>query len=136
MTHSAQVSFYLTSKEDIDLSFLNEYIGIHATSTSRKGGSKIKRSTRSLSCPFVQSKTLDIKVMAHDLVSSLLPHKQRIQDAISEFSLEAFLDVPLTLDFSDEYAAPSLLFDTHTVKFLGEVSAEIGVGVQIKDMNK
>lgn len=102
-------------------------IGVAPTKTARKAIPIPKQSSWMYSSERVRGEVIDVYKMSASLVADLEPHIQNIREAMQRHSLEAVLEVVLTISPDDSVSTPILGFDQRVIEFLNDVGATIDV---------
>ncbi len=124
MTNEGEVYFGLWGA-DFDPALLS--LGVEPTEIQRKGDPRPKRSSWVLSIGNVRADFIDVYEMSSALIAKLEPHADRIIKAMKEHSLEAVLEVVLTITPNDQISTPAIGFDSHVISFLNKVGASIDI---------
>ncbi len=129
-TNEGRVYFALAG-DDFDPDELTEFIGIQPTTIIRKGsrdpGKIPQTSSWVLSTENMVDDFIDVYEMSRSIVNQLMPKKDLIWEAIERFSLSPRLEVVLWFSINEDISTPVIGFDVETIKFLGEIGADIDI---------
>jgi hypothetical protein len=102
-------------------------IGVAPTETRRRGDPRPKYSSWILSGDKVVSDLIDVYAMSIAVVELLSPCEEKIVSAMTQHSLEAVLEVVLTISPDESVSTPVIGFDVGVISFLARVGASIDI---------
>lgn len=123
---------YFSLKGEFDPAELSEFLGITPSNCRGKGERDPERSIpRSsiwdFSSPQVEGISVDVYQLAEQVIDPLLPHTDRIAEAVRRWDLAATLQVVLEFAVDESISTPAIGFDPRIVQFLAEVGAGIDI---------
>lgn len=124
MTNEGEVYFGLWG-DDFDPTALS--LGVEPTSIMRKADPRPKHSSWMLSTGKVRADLIDVYEMSSSLIAKLEPYTDKIIKAMKDHSLEAVLEVVLTVTPNDQISTPAIGFDSRVISFLNKVGASIDI---------
>ncbi len=129
-TNEGRVYFSLDGDE-LEPDLITELLGIKPTKTSLKGsviaGKMPTENSWELSTAQLVDEYIDIYEMSAQLISSLIPKRDLIIEAVNKFSARPRLQVVLTFSINEEHSTPAIGFDTTMIEFLAYIGAYIDV---------
>jgi len=124
MTNEGEVYFGLWG-DNFDPTTLS--LGVEPTKTQRKADPRPKYSSWVVSTGKVRADLIDVYEMSSSLIAKLEPHTGKIIAAMKDHSLEAVLQVVLTITPNDQISTPAVGFDSRVISFLNKVGASIDI---------
>jgi hypothetical protein len=108
-------------------------LGLEPTKTQCKGDPRPKHSSWIFSTGKLRADLIDVYEMSSSLISQLEPHADKIIQAMKQHSLEAVLEVVLTITTSDQISTPAIGFDPRVITFLSTVGASVDIDTYLGD---
>lgn len=116
---------------DFDPSVAKDVIRIDRSVAMPKGDPIPKYLSWRLSTGKIEHDYVDVYEMASTLVSELQPRAKEIIQIKKRFSLDAVLQVVLTISTADDQSTPAIGFNTDVLKFVNAVEATIDVDTHL-----
>lgn len=119
--------YFALFAEDFDPDEVTEIIGIEPTKTRRKGNPIRRHTSWIYSTGKIEDEVVDVYEMSSSLIAKLAPHAEKIIKAKEKFSLEAVLEVVLTVTPDDTKSTPAIGFESEVIAFVHKIGATIDI---------
>ena len=126
MVNVGEVYFALRGT-DFEPDEVTKLLGIDPSRVKRQSSPVPKYSSWELSSGKVSDEVIDVYVMGEAIVAKLSGAASAIVAAISQYRLEATLQVVLTVSPDDRLSTPAIGFSAESVQFLSAVGASIDI---------
>lgn len=130
MANAARV--YLGLRGDFDRHELTRFIGVEPTSAWNKGERDPKRqlprcSLWEFSSSEIKGTNVDLYEVTDRLIEALVPHQDRIKEAIARWNLNPTLQIVLWIAMDESVPTPVIGFSREAVKMVSYMGASIDV---------
>lgn len=126
MLNEGEVYFCLFGDE-FDPELISKEIGIEPTRIKYKGVPIPKQSSWIYSTGKIKHEIIDVYQMASSVVAVLAPYAENIRLVKERYTLDAVLEVVLTVTPDDSISTPAIGFDLDVIEFLYKVGGTIDV---------
>lgn len=128
-----EVRVYFSLRGDFAPDELTEFLGIEPSSVAKAGEKNPERGIPKSSLwhaagnESVQGAWVDIVELSRKVVTPLIPHQDRIAEAVAKWDLAATFQVVVYFSDDEAVSTPAIGFEPEVIDFLSAVGASIDV---------